>query len=284
MATNLSAGLNDLPFRQLSSFELEELHLTSKQFHIKQLEDNGFTKFFKTQRNDLPTSQNPAFYKQYYEPDELNTTMSNKGKATLSLCHLNIRRLCKNQGKLSAFFSSMIDTSFDIIILTEVGDNADDYLNHNLLEEYEYSNNLHDLPIGNKYGGVAILVKKGKGKIIPRPDLKICQTCNCEKCKYENIWIELKSEDESFIIGGIYRHPNGNINHFSSDLEHSLTKIDKNANTIIAGDINIDLNKYEEKTTFDYFTVLTANMFVPYILTPTRITDYKHSTIDHICV
>merc|ERR1712208_58752 len=87
---------------------------------------------------------------------------------------------------------------------------------------------------------------------------------------------------QKFIIGGIYRHPNGNVSHFTNDLETSLDRIDRNASSIVAGDTNIDLNKYEEKTTFDYLTTFSLHMFLPYILAPTRITDHKVSTLDHI--
>ena len=42
--------------------------------------------------------------------------------------------------------------------------------------------------------------------------------------------------------------------------------------------------KYEHNTSFDYFTSLSSSNFVPYISTPTRITDTSAMLIDHIFV
>ena len=53
---------------------------------------------------------------------------------------------------------------------------------------------------------------------------------------------------------------------------------------MIVGDINIDLMKYENNMTLDYFTTLSSNNFMPYISTPTRITDSSATLIDHIFV
>merc|ERR1712208_14857 len=124
--------------------------------------------------------------------------------------------------------------------------------------------------------------EKNIGKAIPRPDLKLIKSCNCDKCVFENVWIQLQIDTQTFIIGDLYRHPNGNASHFTQDLELSLNKIDRNMSSVVAGDTNIDLNKYEEKSTFDYFTTFSSHMFLPYVLAPTRFTDYKVSTIDHI--
>ena len=281
MAINAEMGLGALPFRSLTDFDLEYLNKSFKKHTIENLEDNGFMNFFKTNRPDIPLGKNPALFKQYYDADQFNSIPSMNRNHGINLCHLNIRRLSKNKGNFIAFLSTL-KTTFDVIILTEIGDNADYFLNSNLLSDYDYISDFRELPENNKYGGVAILLKKDIGKAIPRHDLKIKKSCSCDKCVFENVWIELQIHNESFIIGGIYRHPNGNAAHFTHDLETTLDKIDRKLNSIVAGDINIDLNKYEEKTTFEYFTTLASHMFLPYILAPTRITDYKVSTLDHI--
>ena len=40
--------------------------------------------------------------------------------------------------------------------------------------------------------------------------------------------------------------------------------------------------KYDNNMSFDYFTSLSSNNFIPYISTPTRITDTSATLIDHI--
>ena len=52
----------------------------------------------------------------------------------------------------------------------------------------------------------------------------------------------------------------------------------------MVGYIHIDLVKYENYMTLDYFTTLSSYNFMPYISTPTRITDSSASLIDHIFV
>ena len=52
----------------------------------------------------------------------------------------------------------------------------------------------------------------------------------------------------------------------------------------MVGDIKIDLIKYENNMTLEYFTTLSSYNCMPYISTPTRITDSSATLIDHIFV
>jgi len=67
----------------------------------------------------------------------------------------------------------------------------------------------------------------------------------------ENVWEkitkQLKNITLKYIVGGINRHSNGNIDLFTDVLECNLCKF-RQSNTagIIAGDINIDLSKYNK--------------------------------------
>ena len=87
-----------------------------------------------------------------------------------------------------------------------------------------------------------------------------------------------------YIIGGIYRHPNGNIKHFIESLSNLLNKLDKKTTLIIAGDINIDLLKQQNPNVNLYTETLMENNILPYIYIPTRITDSTATIIDHINV
>ena len=55
----------------------------------------------------------------------------------------------------------------------------------------------------------------------------------------------------SFIVGAIYRHPNGNSSHFVKDLDRSLENIGNDVTTILTGDLNIDTIKIENEITLE---------------------------------
>jgi hypothetical protein len=82
-----------------------------------------------------------------------------------------------------------------------------------------------------------------------------------------------------------YRHPNGNVNHFISAIENTITAIGSKYISFIAGDINIDLIKTDCIQSYDeYLKVMLCNQFTPTITLPTRITENSLTLIDHIFV
>ena len=281
MANSSSSEVDAMPFNTLTDFEMLVTQCSIRKLYLDKFENNGFIEYFRNYRTDIDNDNNPALKKQYFDTDEINAITKGKN-IDISVCHVNVRRIAKNKGKLLAFLSTL-EHKFNVIVLTEIGDNANHFLNDNLLEGYDF---YHKLPIkNNKYGGVAILVKEGIGNTICRDDLEALNTCTCDKCTIENIWIEINTlSNEKYIIGGIYRHPNGNTAHFITDIKNSLNKLDPKATCIFTGDTNIDLVKYDQGDTLDYYTTLTSYNFLPYILTPTRITDHTATSIDHIFV
>ena len=121
--------------------------------------------------------------------------------------------------------------------ISEIGKEGYRYLSHNL-PDYSY---VFDLPTRNNYGGVALLIHQEHNQFKERPDLKMNKSCNCDDCGYENVWGELKLGKETLVIGGIYRHPKGKVQHFVDDMEATLQKLGSNATHIILGGININL-------------------------------------------
>ena len=269
-----------MPFRTLTNYELYLEHISSRKILFEQLDNNGFSDFFKILREDCPEKINPSTKSQYMDTDQVNDILM-KGNHNLSVFHLNIRRLAPNKGKLLAFLS-LINDSFDIIILTEIGDNADHFMTNELFPDHE--NAVFDLPKHNKYGGTAIFIRKNIGKLTTRQDLQLHKHCECDKCNFESTWVELETQHNTYLIGGVYRHPNGKVEHFTSSLENTLDKLDPKAVCIIAGDTNIDLIKIHREDTFQYFTLLTSYNFLPHIVTPTRITDNTATLIDHVFI
>ena len=247
---------------------------------IEKFENNGYIEYFRTHRRDLQAELNPAFSKQYYAIDEFNLKFS-KTACGLTICHINIRRIAKNKGKLVAFLSS-IKRDFDVLLLTEIGDNAESFLTPTFLKGYSVE--AIDPPSGNKYGGTAVLVKNGTGSVTPRDDLKIKLECGCARCKVENCWIELDTGNNKYQIGAIYRHCNGSILHFNEALNHKLSALNDNILTVIGGDTNINILNQDHAETMDYTSTFFSHNFIPQILTPTRITDDTATCLDHIFI
>ena len=57
----------------------------------------------------------------------------------------------------------------------------------------------------------------------------LVKNCECSKCVFENIWLKLTSNDQEFIIGSVYRHPGGNIQHFIDAFSHILKQANDKA-------------------------------------------------------
>ena len=129
-------------------------------------------------------------------------------------------------------------------------------------------------------GGVALLLRKSKFDNITELD-PIKLSCNCNKCIVENKWLNFKVDNQEFIIGGIYRHPNGDPNHFNIALNDTINKIKDNVIAITLGDININLMN-EDDNTSSYLNNYFQKNFIPCITVPTRITDHSATIIDHI--
>ena len=187
--------------------------------------------------------------------------------------------LSKHNVELVSYLD-LFQTDFDIIVLSEIGKEGFRYL-QSTFPDYSYT---YDIPEKNKYGGVAIMVKKSLGDIIERNDLKVSKDCDCDEFKFENVWIQLTKAETTIIIGGIYRHPKGNITHFNGSLTHSLENIKETETCILVGDININLINLDNQKTYDYLTSLLSQNFIPGITLPTRIKDDSMTLIDHIFV
>ena len=64
---------------------------------------------------------------QYYDIKEFNTT---------SMIYINVRRIAKNKGKLLGFLSTLKE-EFDTTISTEIGNDAEHYINKNFRPHYD---------------------------------------------------------------------------------------------------------------------------------------------------
>ena len=66
-------------------------------------------------------------------------------------------------------------------------------------------------------------------------------------------------------------------------MEATFPLIDKKNEIFLMGDFNIDLLQYESHcNTDDFLNTMVFNLFLPYILQPTRVTDHSSTVIDNI--
>ena len=96
------------------------------------------------------------------------------------------------------------------------------------------------------------------------------------------MWLKLRLKNEKIIVGSIYRHPDGKLQHFNDAYAKYIQNLDGNATCIIGGDLNIDLLQFEKKDVNEYLSSNLENNFIPCITLPTRITEKSATLIDHI--
>jgi len=90
-------------------------------------------------------------------------------------------------------------------------------------------------------GGVGIYIKNS----ITHKQYDGLKILSENDCVLENVWLEISKDRQTYIIGGMYRHPGQNLEKFTNVLENTLIQIRKlNKPCLIAGDFNIDLLKY----------------------------------------
>ena len=110
-----------------------------------------------------------------------------------------------------------------------------------------------------------------------RQELSIPKSCQCQ-CQHESLWIKIVTHQLTYVIGGLYWHPNGSVHHFINDLTKVMEPIDPTKVYILAGDINIDLIDFNNNNVNDYLTTLLMYKFIPMVTLPTRITDHKYTS------
>ena len=177
-------------------------------------------------------------------------------------------------------FLKLLEADFDIIIITEIGSRNFDTVKY-LLDSHEF---YHVAPVNNMYGGVGIDVSNNITKVQTPDNIALTKTCRCSKCEMESLFLKVSYMSDEYVIAGIYMHPNGTVNHFVNELEATLNTIDDKITTVIVGDMNIDIIKFENDNSVNYLTTFLSHRYLPLITLPTRITDFSATCIDHIFI
>lgn len=220
---------------------------------------------------------------KYYEFNEFNKMSSKVNQANhMTLFHSNIRSYHKNFDEIAALVSNM-SLQFDVIGLTETWDSPkkpidpQDLAGYHPLEKVEGS---------SQNGGVVAYVKNTIN-YSRRKDLENELNPGKNGLECESLFLETESTEtnENFVVGVLYRHPNGKTKYFSEKLEKVLSKIGKeNKKVVIMGDLNIDIIKVgKHRETDDFLNLMFENCLFPYITYPTRFDkDLKATLIDNI--
>ena len=230
-----------LPFVTLSYNEIQTEFLSDKQLITEKYSNSNF---FKDMVEYVNTFTSENYMCNYYEINSFNSKHSNTENIFPKICHLNIRSLNLHKYELAAYLDCL-NCTFDIILLTECG-HAIKASIEDIFKNYEF----HMSPPTSNKGGAGILIRRNLFKIIEIIDNNKLLTCTyneCNKCNVESIWAKLKTiNNDTVVLGCIYRHPNGNISHFNEQYQKVLESINNNETCVIGGDFNIDLLQYEK--------------------------------------
>ena len=105
------------------------------------------------------------------------------------------------------------------------------------------------------------------------------------KDEFEIICLEILSKkDKNTICCCVNRHPNTDSQAFLDFINNTMQKIVKERkNIFFMGDFNLNLLNYEtHDDTNDFLNSMISYSVLPYILHPTRVTDYSSTVIDNI--
>ena len=141
---------------------------------------------------------------------------------SLKIIHVNIDSFSSKGLNLAAYLKCL-KFQFNIICLTEIRFSTIGIIQ----KEFPNFDIYIDNPLIAK-GGVAILLRKDNFKEVTEIDFN--DNFNLKNklarfnCMVENKWLSFKSGNRKIILGGIYRHPNGETDHFNEALKKTLSQ------------------------------------------------------------
>ena len=158
----------ELPFSDLTDNNLRELFENDRAYFNQLFENNGFKDYIEENNLCSFTDGSSNINCEYYSTDSFKQKIIRNDKM-LKMININIRRIAANMAELLVFLSNL-ETDFNLIILSEIGDDAENYLNSHNFPGYDF---FFKPPTGNRYGGAAIMVREGTGTVTIRSDLQM---------------------------------------------------------------------------------------------------------------
>ena len=268
---------SQLPFFGCSDYFVSYEFLTIKNKMLNRFKDNNFNKEMIQYVNGFSKNNYTC---DYYSEENFKSIFNNHQKNPMKVFHVNIGTFEPKSIELAAYLKSL-KYSFQVIALTEIGQTSQEFI------EFIFPNfEIYMMEAPSTRGGVALLILKDTFKNITSLEYNDLYSfdnmCNCSNCLIESSFITLETSTDKYTIGCIYRHPNGEINHFIEQFRKIINIIDKNNISILMGDFNIDLLQPNNCKHEAYLNLCLESNFVPCITLPTRITDHSATLIDHI--
>ena len=277
MSRNVLKDFSELPFFGYYYNFITEMFETPKNCILERLKNNSFSESMIKLVNGFSKDNYTC---SYYQEEGINDLSKKHSANSLKVFHNNIASFGKNSTELISNLECL-KFYFDVICLTEVRKTSIGIINMVFNDYHVFLDN----PDTAK-GGVALMVRQNKfnniTELCPSTGFDLKNKCDCIQCKIENKWLRFNINGQSVIVGGIYRHPNGNIQHFNDALKNTINQIHDDTLAIILGDININLLSESDERVQCYLNNYLEKSFIPCITLPTRITDYSATIIDHI--
>ena len=260
LRTNNENYFEELPFYTITDFDIECEFQSAKQIIQERMKDSGLLQFIKENKLNHAIYDTDTIACDYYDAEEFSK-LNRKNENFLNVISMNIVSLPKHGSGLACFISSL-ETHIDVIVLTEIGARNISTVEH-LFPNYTL---FYVTPESNPKGGVGIYVSNHINDVVVKDQYEFRKSCDCVRCEVESLFVEFTYRGNQYTLGGIYRHPNGNVKHFCQDLEQLCNDMESNRNFIIAGDMNINIINYANVDVMGYLSMLMSNRFLPYIL------------------
>ena len=212
----------------------------------------------------IPTNTGPG-------PLQQNTTLNNENNNTIhnhikltsmKIAHSNINGLRNKIDDISVNLSD-----FDVICISET--KLNDHIATKKLLIDSYHNPIRKDRNINNGGGLMVYIKNNIF-YKHRPDL--------ENAELENIWLEIRSLKNKYLLGHFYRPPNA-TSDFWEKFDSTIEKtVEENIDLIILGDFNQDILKINSNSPF--LRILSKYNLQNIINEPTRVTNTTSTCID----
>ena len=220
---------------------------------------------YRTFNNGNNINHNSA----YFSEDKFKMKFSLNHNA-FSLIHFNARSLPQNFDKIVDYLD-LLKFPFSVIGITETWITNDCDLSFYNIENYKFLSCCRN----DRQGGGVGSYLKDNINFNRLTDLEINDDEVCQ-----SIFVEIKFDKSTTIIGAIYRPPNGDIEKFNDYGENTLGGSNKSIH--IMGDFNINLLNIEFcNFTSAFLEVMLSHSLCPSIFRPTRITTYSATLIDN---
>lgn len=186
-----------------------------------------------------------------------------------NIAFLNVRSLTNHFAHVK---SLLLEEKYDFLGISEswLSDSVSD--DRVYVSGYRFVRSDRD----SRGGGVGLYVRDGfKFEVVNR---------NNQAC-LEQIWVRVRVQKCSYIVGSLYRPPKSKFADFLNVIENTLSEIFISCDELIfGGDLNVNFLDVENKSTQDLISLADTFNLLQVISDPTRVTLKTCSLLDVIFV